>query len=398
MQNSLTVSQLTNQIKRTLETGFSSLKVEGEISNFKQHSSGHRYFSIKDSNAQIACTMWKSRNLNFIPTDGMKVIVSGSVTVYPPRGSYQMDISSMQPMGQGDLYLAYEALKEKLSQQGYFDVSHKKPIPALPMKIGVSTSPTGAAVKDILSTTQRRFPSAEILFRPTLVQGDGAAEDIAKAIENLNASEADILIIGRGGGSLEDLWCFNTEIVANAIFNSKIPIISGVGHETDFTIADFVADHRAATPTAAAEMATPITIDKLFNFLDKAEELSERSISRILSNYKEQLNDLTGERFKNRMLDRIHMHQQSIDSNETRMTRSITSHLASLKDKLNRLEAHGSSLHPMKPLDKGFALLYSGNNIIQNDESIYKHSKIKIVRKYEEIELSVPPKGQEQLF
>jgi exodeoxyribonuclease VII large subunit len=390
--NIITVSQLTNQIKYTLEKGFASIRVEGEISNFKEHSSGHRYFSIKDSNAQIACTMWKSRNLNFIPKDGMKVIVSGSVTVYPPRGSYQMDVSSMQPLGQGDLYLAFEALKDKLSSQGYFDIAHKKAIPALPMKIGVSTSPTGAAVRDILSTTQRRFPAAEIIFRPTLVQGEGAAEDIARAIEELNASDADVLIIGRGGGSLEDLWCYNTEIVANAIYNSKKPIISGVGHETDFTISDFVADHRAATPTAAAEMATPITIDKLFNFLDKAEELSERSIRRKINNFSEQIEDLTGTRFTNRMLDRLKIYQQSLDSYEMRMNRKINSHISSLKEKLTRLEAHGSSLHPMRPLDKGFALLYSGNEIINNDSSVFDHKKIKIVRKNEEVEVSIPAK------
>ncbi len=398
MQNTITVSQLTNQIKHTLEKGFSSIRVEGEISNFKQHSSGHRYFSIKDSSAQISCTMWRSRNLSFIPTDGMKVVVSGSVTVYPPRGSYQMDVSSMQPLGQGDLYLAYEALKEKLSQQGYFSMEHKRPIPALPMKIGVSTSPTGAAVKDILSTTQRRFPAAEIIFRPTLVQGDGAAEDIVAAINALNDSDADVIIIGRGGGSLEDLWCFNTEIVANVIFNSKKPIISGVGHETDFTISDFVADHRAATPTAAAEMATPITIDKLFDFLEKSEQLSERSISRNISEYRQKIDEMTGDRLKNRMLDRVRIYQQSLDNYEMRMTRKITSHISYLKDKLNRLEAHGASLHPMKPLDKGFALIYNDQNLVKNDKSLYDFERIRIVRKEEEVELSVPPKGQEQLF
>ncbi|MES2766690.1 MAG: exodeoxyribonuclease VII large subunit, partial [Bacteroidota bacterium] len=267
IDNSISVTQLTRTIRGILEETFEGIRVSGEISNFKHHSSGHRYFTLKDEGAQIGCTMWRTRSLGFVPADGMKVVVFGNISVYPPQGKYQIDCITMMPLGKGDLHLAFELLKEKLARAGYFDPSRKRPLPLFPLKIGVITSPTGAAVRDILSTLERRMPACEIYFRPALVQGDGAAEDIAEAIYQLNNLDCDVIIAGRGGGSLEDLWAFNTEIVARAIFESRVPFVSAVGHETDFTIADFVADIRAATPTAAAELVTPRSKTEMLQIL-----------------------------------------------------------------------------------------------------------------------------------
>jgi len=255
-----TVSELTREIKQVLETGFPCLWVEGEISNFKRHSSGHLYFTLKDENSQIRCAMWRYRanDLIFRPEDGMKVLVQGNLQVYEPGGYYQIIVQQVQPAGVGELQLAFEQLKKKLYAEGLFDEAHKKPIPIFPERIGVITSPTGAAIRDIISVITRRFPIAQIILAPVRVQGPGAKEEIVQAIQDFNEfGEVDVLIVGRGGGSLEDLWAFNEEVVARAIFTSKIPIISAVGHEIDFSISDFVADRRAPTPSAAAEMAVP---------------------------------------------------------------------------------------------------------------------------------------------
>ncbi|MBN1783281.1 exodeoxyribonuclease VII large subunit [bacterium] len=251
------VSELTREIRLTLENHFPPLWIEGEISNFKPHSSGHYYFSLKDAEAQLNCVMWRgaNRKLVFRPEDGMKVEAMGHITVYERQGRVQLDVQIMQPVGVGDLQHAFEMLKQKLYAEGLFDAIHKKPLPEFPRTIGVVTSETGAAIQDIISVIRRRFPGLRILLRPARVQGEGAAEDIARGIEDLNAhGEADVIIVGRGGGSLEDLWAFNEERVAKAIFNSVIPVVSAVGHEIDFSISDFVADMRAPTPSAAAEL------------------------------------------------------------------------------------------------------------------------------------------------
>ncbi|MFQ5772424.1 MAG: exodeoxyribonuclease VII large subunit, partial [bacterium] len=252
------VSELTRQIKFLLESSFPEIWVQGEISNFTHHSSGHMYFSLKDENAQISCVMWRSRNqhLFFTPQDGMKVILDARITVYEKRGAYQLDVLQMQPAGVGELQLAFEQLKNRLREEGLFSEEFKKPIPLYPERIGIVTSPTGAAVQDLISVLQRRFPGIEIIINAARVQGEGAATEIARAIDDFNDyGKVDVLIVGRGGGSLEDLWAFNEEVVARAVFRSKIPIISAVGHEVDFTICDFVADLRAPTPSAAAELA-----------------------------------------------------------------------------------------------------------------------------------------------
>lgn len=272
----LTIQALTKYIKRKFDADphLQHVHVKGEISNFKQHSSGHMYFTLKDDKARILAVMFarSAQGMKFKPENGMKVLVKASVTVYEQSGQYQMYVQEMRPDGIGDLYLAYEQLKKKLEADGLFSAAHKKPIPKYPDTIGIITSPTGAAIRDILITIKRRYPIAKIIIFPALVQGEAAAPSIVKAIDKANSMETphvDVLIVGRGGGSIEELWAFNEETVANAIFASSIPIISAVGHETDFTIADFVADLRAPTPTGAAEMAAP-----------HMEELMERVLTR----------------------------------------------------------------------------------------------------------------------
>lgn len=252
-----TVSKLTTEIKGFLEREFAFLWIEGEISNLRRPGSGHLYCTLKDEAAQIRAVMFRLQNrlLQFEPTDGLQVICYGRLSVYEPRGEYQIIVEYMEPKGRGALQLAFEQLKEKLAREGLFDPGHKKPLPFLPQKIGIVTSPTGAAIRDILQILERRFANIHIVIHPVRVQGAEAAQEISRAIEELNQwPDIDVIIIGRGGGSIEDLWAFNEEIVARAIFRSRIPILSAVGHEIDFTIADFVADLRAPTPSAAAEL------------------------------------------------------------------------------------------------------------------------------------------------
>ena len=252
-----TITEITREIKSILEENFPAVWVEGEISNYLLHSSGHRYFSLKDENAQIRCTLWRYRGdeLQFEPENGMKVMAWGSITVYERNGQYQLDVVELIPAGLGKLEIAFRRLKEKLFQEGLFDEEHKKPIPQFPEAIGVVTSPSGAAVRDIIRIIRSRFPSVKIIVNPVRVQGAGAAEEIAQAIKEFNEyKKIDVMIVGRGGGSLEDLWAFNEEVVARAIYDSEIPVISAVGHQIDFVISDFVADSRAPTPSAAAQM------------------------------------------------------------------------------------------------------------------------------------------------
>ncbi|MEH7249692.1 exodeoxyribonuclease VII large subunit [Neobacillus niacini] len=292
----LTVLALTKYIKRKFDADphLQDVHVCGEISNFKQHSSGHMYFTLKDEKARILAVMFsgQSRTMKFSPENGMKVVVKGDISVYEPSGQYQIYIKEMKPDGIGELFLAYEQLRKRLEAEGLFSIKHKKPIPSYPKTVGVITSPTGAAIRDVITTIKRRYPIANILVLPALVQGENAAPSIARAIEKANKmAELDILIVGRGGGSIEELWAFNEEIVARAIFQSDIAIISAVGHETDFTIADFVADMRAPTPTAAAELAVP-HIDEL--------------MERLLQRKTRMLQSMNGRyRFEKQRLDRV---------------------------------------------------------------------------------------------
>lgn len=288
----ISVSQLTGLIKIILEENFDDLLIIGEVSNFKAYPSGHWYFSLKDEDAVISCTMWKSVNYyaKVTPTDGMKVIITGRLTVYPPRGNYQVEVRSIKPAGEGELFVAFEKLKHKLSAEGLFEPEHKKPIPTMPMHIGIVTSPQAAALQDMISVAKRRFPLAELIISPCQVQGAEAPRSIIAAIKELNTlldrkPVCEVIIIGRGGGSIEDLWAFNDEGVARAIFASAIPVVSGVGHQTDTTIADFVADLRAPTPTAAMELITPNGDDLLQEFAAFRENWFQQIYNQQLDNY-----------------------------------------------------------------------------------------------------------------
>ena len=384
-----TISEITGKIKNILEEEFDGIELTGEISNYKHHSSGHKYFVLKDNNAQIGAVMWKGVRLNFIPKDGMKVIVKGSIDVYPPQGKYQVNCKTMVPAGVGDLYLAFEALKKKLTEKSYFEIEHKKKLPNFPLKVGISTSPTGAAIQDMIKTIGRRNSLITIYFRPTLVQGEGSAEDITKAIAELNKIDCNVIIIGRGGGSIEDLWSYNTEIVADAIYNSKIPIISAVGHESDFTIADFVADYRASTPTAAAELVSSITVEEINTFLGQSADRSTRSIKRLIDIQKEYLGTNLEKKFQKLIINELNNYKQSLDHNENYINNYFGSYISLLKEKSKSLYLQLKANDPLSPLNKGYALLMSENKFIDKNTSLTKFDEIKIIRKNEEILVNI---------
>ena len=299
----ISVTQLTRYIKYKIDNdvNLNEVYLKGEISNFKAHSRGHYYFILKDEGSRINAVMFSSqtRNVKFIPQDGMKVLVNGKISVYEANGGYQIYVNEMLEDGIGNLYIAFEQLKKKLQDEGLFNEEYKKPIPKIPSRIGVVTAPTGAAIKDIISTIKRRWPLTEIYLFPALVQGESAKEDIVRQIKRADEYNLDTLIVGRGGGSIEDLWAFNEEIVARAIFECKTPVISAVGHEIDFTIADFVADLRAPTPTGAAEMAVPQLAD-IAKYLNQVNIRLNNTISNQINQNKRKLIDLKNSNiFKN---------------------------------------------------------------------------------------------------
>ena len=368
----LTVTALTKYIRYKFDNDvhLTSVLLEGEISNFKKHSRGHFYFTLKDSGAQISATMFYSeaKKVNFEPKDGMKVLVKGTVSVYEPQGTYSINISEMEEKGLGSLYLAYEKLKKELFEAGYFDEMYKKEIPQFPKAIGVLTSPTGAAVRDCINTISRRYPLAKIYVYPTLVQGEEAKNSIVKNIALANEQKlVDTLIVGRGGGSIEDLWAFNEKIVAMAIFESKIPVISAVGHETDFTIADFVADKRAATPTAAAELATPnlVNLKETVNIYMKR---IDQSMKNVLDNSKNTLLHLDQRlEANNPMVKLEQLLQKKLDLDrvmDLKMKQVLdekkhqldlnTQRLLSLNPKTKLDSAYQSSLEYMRLIDLNF--------------------------------------------
>lgn len=356
----MTVSELNNFIKNLFDTNrvLCAISVRGEISNFKKHSSGHLYFSLKDGDGQIRAVMFRSAaySLKFIPENGMKVTVHGSVSVYARDGSYQIYATSMQPDGVGALYLAYEQLKARLEEEGLFSSEHKKPIPRYPERIGVITSPTGAAVRDIINVIGRRCPTAVIYLYPALVQGDGAEASLIKGLEYFNASGlVDTVIIGRGGGSIEDLWGFNGEGLARAIFASRIPVISAVGHETDFTICDFVADLRAPTPSAAAELAVPDSrelalrvssgLDRCESMLTRYLEYAKERIGRVLSSGVLATPEGVFAAYRERLTDAM---EQSVRIYQGRISECS----AVFKATLGKLEA----LNPLSVLARGYSV------------------------------------------
>ncbi|HEY6951376.1 MAG TPA: exodeoxyribonuclease VII large subunit [Bacteroidota bacterium] len=370
----LSVSDITRQIKQSLETKFPRVWIQGEISNFKQHSSGHLYFTLKDEGAQISALMWRSRaeNLAVVPEDGMKVIVRGAVTVYPPRGNYQIDCDQIQPVGVGELQLAFERLKKKLAAEGLFDQEHKRPIPEYPERIGIVTSETGAALQDIRSVLSRRFPSVEVILYPVRVQGVGAAEEIATAIGEMNRyGSIDVLIVGRGGGSLEDLWPFNEELVARAIYNSKIPVVSAVGHEVDFSIADFVADLRAPTPSAAAEMVVKDR-SELIEVLGNMWYTISRNVEEKIASMRDTVGGLLSSYAFNRPKDLLRESSQRIDELDRGLVLGMNHLLAFAGQHRQALGQRLEALSPKAVLLRGYTIVRKQGTIITRSVDLKK--------------------------
>ena len=357
----ISVSELNNYIKNLFDSSrfLSSITVVGEISNFTNHRSGHLYFSLKDGESQIKAVMFRSSasRLKFMPESGMKVIAHGTVSVFERDGSYQLYVTSMQPDGIGALYLAYEQLKEKLSQEGLFSEEHKKLIPKMPRRIGVITSPTGAAVRDIINVIGRRFPLSKIYIYPALVQGVGAEESLIKALDYLDSSNlVDVIIIGRGGGSIEDLWSFNSEKLARRIFAAKTPIISAVGHETDFTICDFVADLRAPTPSAAAELAVP-DVRELYIRLDSYGDRLSSSLVRKLKIYEEKLISLKEKVFRDKLDGYISYLGDKLAFSKKELISSMINKIEKSAGKFIMLSEKASALSPLAILNRGYSVV-----------------------------------------
>jgi exodeoxyribonuclease VII large subunit len=341
-RRTLSVSELTARIRDLLVKNFNELFVEGEISNCREAQSGHFYLTLKDEKAQIRCVWFKQqmRGVKFRPEDGLKVTVRGSISVYEPRGEYQIYVESMEPAGRGALQLAFEQLKKRLEAEGLFDAKHKKPLPRLPSRIGLITSPKGAAVRDVIRILKRRFHNVHITLFPVRVQGDGSAEEIVRALRFFNQRQlVDVLILARGGGSIEDLWSFNEEIVARAIFDSEIPIISGVGHETDFTIADFVADVRASTPSAAAELVVQTRREFDKHILDLRETLIEQIRYRILVASR-RVHELSARRGFRRPLDLLRQQRQRADEMTSRLALGLRGRLEQSRKRYSLAHLH----------------------------------------------------------
>lgn len=377
----LTVTALTKYIKYKFDHdhNLEEVLLEGEVSNFKHNSRGHFYFTLKDENAQISATMFQSfaKGVKFEPEDGMKVFVKGVVTVYEPSGTYQINVREMKSDGIGDLYLAYERLKAELEKEGLFDPSHKMPIPRFPKTIGVITSPTGAAIRDIINTVSRRYPLASIILYPAIVQGEDAKDNVSMQIKKANLdSLCDVLIVGRGGGSIEDLWAFNERVVARAIYDSKIPIISAVGHEIDFTIADFVADQRAATPTAAAEIATPNILVLKENIKKNIEQMTKR-IRQSFYNKQLMLTQLDKRLDSKNPLAVLHHKEELLESNIERLNMRMYRILDMKKHQYEMIRRSLDANNPLAIMDKGYSISSAGGKIIKDAKDIKKDDTMK---------------------
>ena len=361
----LKVSELNNYIKNLFDEDerLNNVYIRGELSNFKRHYSGHLYFTLKDETSLIKCVMFKSYTnyLNFEPKDGMSVVILGTVSVFERDGVYQIYAKGMEPDGIGELYSKYEKLKSQLESEGLFDEKYKKPIPILPKAIGVVTSKTGAVIRDIINVTTRRLPNVNIILYPAAVQGTGAAETIVKGIEFFNKHKnVDTIIIGRGGGSLEDLWPFNEEITARAIFKSEIPIISAVGHETDFTIADFVADLRAPTPSAAGELAVP-DITEIKWKIDNINKRLENSLKQKLESMKEKFDSLANSKVLKNPFDQIRQKMLQCDNDLKNLENIFSLKLKDNHIKLVGLMSKLESLSPLKTMMRGYSIIQDQN-------------------------------------
>lgn len=373
-KNILRVSELTDYLRQVLESDaiLQDLWVTGEISNFSRPSSGHLYFTLKDNDAAVRCVMWRyaASRLSFTPRDGVAVEAHGSMGIYEVQGQVQLYVDTLTPAGEGALYQEYLRLKAKLETEGLFDPETKRPLPTLPKRIGIVTSPTGAALQDMLNTIRRRFPITEVILSPTSVQGVDAPPNIVEALQRLNREvHPDVILIGRGGGSIEDLWAFNDETVARAVAASEAPIVSGVGHETDFTLTDFAADLRAPTPTAAAEMATP---DKL-ELLAQVTELASQHTSilkSLISELRWEIGQLQFNLIRLSPEHTIDSFRQRLDETITRLERSAVVKLEREKLRLENLQQSLKSLNPIAVLNRGYAIVTK-----KADQSVIKSTK-----------------------
>lgn len=399
-----TVSQYNQAIKNFLDSKEECqvVHIKAEISNFKGHTRGHLYFTLKDEESRISAVMFSSSaaNLDFTPKDGDEVLVDGRISVYVPNGGYQVYVERMKLSGNGDLLKKFEELKKKLMDEGLFDTIHKKAIPKYPNKIGIVTAPTGAAIRDILSTIKRRYPLCETILFPSLVQGEEAKFDVVRQIEKAQEFDLDVLIVGRGGGSIEDLWAFNEEIVARAIFASKIPIISAVGHEPDFTIADFVADLRAPTPTGAAEMAVPNMVD-LINYIRQIEIRLNRNVMNKIEYLQKSLNSLKGSYVLSNPLASFEIREQKLDTYINRLNQIVLHKLDNSKNRLDNIKSIRvlkcpeelfmkeknslelvinklELLNPLSVLSKGYSVATVGNKIIKSKKDVKVNDNLNI--------------------
>lgn len=375
------VSEITRDIRLLLEDSFSSVWIEGEVSNFSMHTSGHCYFSLKDAESILACVLFKNSayKVKFKIEDGMSLICFGRISVYNKRGQYQFYVEKIEPKGVGSLQLAFTQLKEKLTREGLFDERHKKPIPLLPERIGIITSPTGAAIRDILHILARRFPNMHIILYPVKVQGEGAAEEITQAIEVFNRlKNVDVIIAGRGGGSLEDIWAFNEEMVARAIYKSGIPIISAVGHEVDYTIADFVADLRAPTPSAAAELV----VHKKEDFIQDIDNFMQRlkaALGSRVDMLKKHLDGIMQRYAFKQPRFLIEQYQQRIDEHTKILSQSLLHFVEIKKEKVATATGRLEALNPTAILSRGYSITYAHPEakIIKDASRVKKGQKIK---------------------
>ncbi|MBR2833953.1 MAG: exodeoxyribonuclease VII large subunit [Bacilli bacterium] len=400
----LTVGAITRYLKAKFDTddNLKSVFLKGEISNFKAHTSGHLYFSLKDETSKINAIMFarSALKLDFKPMDGTKVLVAGRISVYEATGNYQIYVDEMLEDGVGNLYVAFEKLKKKLSSEGLFDEKYKKKIPKVPKRVGIITASTGAAIRDIITTIRRRFPICETILFPTLVQGEGAKDDIVRNIKRAEKYDLDVLIVGRGGGSIEDLWAFNEEIVARAIFECSIPVVSAVGHEVDFTIADFVSDLRAPTPTAAAELAVPNMVDIVKSLENYSIRLKEAIYKKI--NFQKLYLDSIKNSFviKNPMI-MFDNKKQTLDLMNNRINELILRKVDGCKDRLKHLKqsyvftnadilyknekllinniiSKLELLNPLKVLGRGYSITYSDDKIIKDVKDVKDILKVKV--------------------
>ena len=354
------VSEITDLLKNLIEQQphLQNVWVQGQISNYSRSGAGHIYFTLKDDRTQIQVVIFRSSasGLRFVPKDGEEVLVQGRLNLYPARGQYQINANKVEPLGIGALQRAFEELKQRLADEGLFDAHHKKPLPEYPKKIGVVTSATGAAFQDICQQLRKRYPLAKVLLHPTLVQGEGAAEGIAQALQVMNQrDDIDVLIVGRGGGSIEDLWAFNEELVARAIFASTIPVVSAVGHETDFTISDMVADHRAPTPSAAIEHIVPDQ-EELFARLNGYDAWLHSRILERLQIYKTRLQELETRLSPTRRKDVINQISQRIDDLETGCRNAMARYLSNSERDLHTLAQRLNALSPLATLQRGYSI------------------------------------------